>query len=477
MSTLRAIVGRSVAELTQRLVPFADAATDELPLGRLIRLSLFQVSIGLTMVLLTGTLNRVMIVELGVPASVVAVMLALPLALAPLRAWIGHRSDTYRSFLGLRRLPYIALGTMLQYGGLAIMPFALLILAGDSTAPIWVGKAAAGLAFLVAGAGLHMSQTAGLALAADIAPEHARPRVVALLYVMLLAGMVVSALLLGVLLTDVTPVRLIQVIQGTAVVVIMLNTFAVWRQEARQPQLTHPSLPRESFREAWRKLSSERKPARLLLAVGLGSMAFAMQDVLLEPYGGEVLGLSVGATTMLTALFAGGSLVGFAVVAMRLSKGSDPYVLAGIGTMIGIVGFTAIIASGAFSTPALFRVGVAFIGFGNGMFAVGTLTGAMALASSGNSGIALGAWGAVQATATGLAMGAGGLLRDFAGGIAKAGLLGPALTDTTVGYAVVYHIEIIILFAALAVLGPLVRRPGRDEVREGGRVGLSELPG
>jgi BCD family chlorophyll transporter-like MFS transporter len=95
-------------------------------------------------VLLNGTLNRVMIVELGVPAWLVALMVALPLLFAPLRALIGFRSDTHRSALGWRRVPYIWMGTLLQFGGLAIMPFALLVLSGDTHGPAWVGQAGAG---------------------------------------------------------------------------------------------------------------------------------------------------------------------------------------------------------------------------------------------------------------------------------------------------------------------------------------------
>ncbi|MES2549108.1 MAG: PucC family protein, partial [Pseudomonadota bacterium] len=95
-----------------RWLPFADVASTEVPLSRLLRLSLFQVTVGMALVLLVGTLNRVMIVELKVPASLVAVMLALPLVFAPFRALIGFRSDTFRSALGLRRLPYIFKGTM-----------------------------------------------------------------------------------------------------------------------------------------------------------------------------------------------------------------------------------------------------------------------------------------------------------------------------------------------------------------------------
>ena len=109
-------------------LPFADAASATLPLGRLLRLSLFQFSVGMALVLLNGTLNRVMIVELSVPAWLVATMVSVPLLIAPLRALIGHRSDSYRSVLGWRRVPFLGLGTMLQYAGLGMMPFALLVL-------------------------------------------------------------------------------------------------------------------------------------------------------------------------------------------------------------------------------------------------------------------------------------------------------------------------------------------------------------
>src|SRR5207344_1416064 len=141
---------------------------------------------------LTGTLNRVMIVELDVAAWLVSLMVSLPLVFAPLRALIGFRSDTHRSALGWRRVPYIWFGTLLQFGGLAIMPFALIVLSGDTHGPAWIGHVGASLAFLLVGAGLQTTQTAGLALATDLAPAEARPRVVALMYVMLLIGMIAS---------------------------------------------------------------------------------------------------------------------------------------------------------------------------------------------------------------------------------------------------------------------------------------------
>src|SRR5579875_1395004 len=134
---------RAWLSLGTRYLPFADAATPDLPLSRLLRLSLIQASVGMSLVLLIGTLNRVMIVELGVPASLVGVMISLPLVFAPFRALIGFRSDTHRSALGWKRVPFIFRGTMIQFGGLAIMPFALLVLAGkgeSGSLPAWVGQ-------------------------------------------------------------------------------------------------------------------------------------------------------------------------------------------------------------------------------------------------------------------------------------------------------------------------------------------------
>ncbi|MEY4091193.1 MAG: hypothetical protein RLZZ496_375, partial [Pseudomonadota bacterium] len=193
MRKLNNALARGWQQVGTGFLPFADAATAELPLPRLLRLALFQVSVGIATVLLTGTLNRVMIVELGVPASLVGFMVSLPVVFAPFRALIGFKSDTHRSALGWKRVPYIWYGTLLQFGGFSILPFALILLSGDTNGPPIYGQAGAAVAFLLIGAGLNTTQTAGLALANDLAPEHVRPRVVALLFTTLLIGMVVSA--------------------------------------------------------------------------------------------------------------------------------------------------------------------------------------------------------------------------------------------------------------------------------------------
>ena len=475
--SLLIIRARQWLDVAPQFLPFADAATNELPLGRLLRLSLFQVSVGIASVLLIGTLNRVMILEMGMAAWLVSLMVALPLVFAPFRALVGFKSDTHRSVLGWKRVPYIWIGTWLQFGGFAIMPFALILLSGDTRAGPWLGYVSSALAFLLVGAGSQITQTAGLALATDIAPEGSRPRVVALMYVMLLTGMVASSLIFGALLADFSQVRLIKVVQGAAVVTIALNLIALWKQEVRNPSGTARSLPRPEFRATWNAFARQGRTLRFLVAVGLGTAAFSMQDIILEPYGGEILGLSVSATTLLTTLLAGGALAAFGLAARWMSAGIDAYRLAAFGALTGVIAFSAVIFAAPLESAALFRVGTTLIGFGGGLFAVSTLTAAMSLEAPGRAGLALGAWGAVQATAGGIAIVLGGALRDIVTSMASQGTLGAGLSDASVGYSVVYHIEIALLFATLVAIGPLVRTSVAPRSQSVSKFGLAEFPG
>jgi MFS transporter, BCD family, chlorophyll transporter len=461
----RGLIDRWV-RLGPEFLPFADAASPDLPLSRLLRLSLFQVSVGMALVLLIGTLNRVMIVELGVPASIVAVMISLPLIFAPFRVLVGFQSDTHVSALGWRRVPFIWKGTMLQFGGLAIMPFALLVLSGGgnaSQAPAWIGQLGAGIAFLLVGAGMHMTQTVGLALATDLAPKDKQPQVVGLMYVMLMVGMIITAILFGYLLADFSPGRLVQVIQGSAVATLVLNITALWKQEMRDPARaralrSQPEVRIEpSFSETWQHFSQGENAKRRLAVIGLGTMAFCMEDVLLEPYGGQILHLPVATTTALTATLAIGGLFGFGVASRVLKNGFDPIRMACIGAMIGIPAFAFVILSSLHATVFMFALGTLLIGFGCGLFGHGTLTATMQVAPDDQSGLALGAWGAVQASAAGLAVALGGILRDVIDSTAVQSQLPPSIAGPASGYVFVYSLEIVLLVMALVVAAPLVR--------------------
>jgi BCD family chlorophyll transporter-like MFS transporter len=186
-----------------------------------------------------------------------------------------------------------------------------------------------------------------------------------------------------------------------------------------------------------------------------------MQDILLEPYGGEILGLSVGATTLMTAALGAGGVAAFILAERWLRRDIDPYRLAGFGVVAGMPAFAAIIFAAPLDSAALFAIGTGLIGFGGGLFAVGSLTAFMRLANNGQSGLALGLWGAVQASAAGGAAALGGIIRDLIGQAASSGMFGAALNVPEIGYCTVYHLEIALLFATLIALGPLVRGTSR----------------
>jgi MFS transporter, BCD family, chlorophyll transporter len=474
---------RFMTRMTANMLPFADAASADLPMSQLLRLSLFQVSVGMASVMLLGTLNRVMIVELSLAAMIVAFMIALPVLIAPFRALLGFRSDTHRSAIGWKRIPYLWFGSLWQFGGLAVMPFALLVMGGDVVHSIpFAGEVLAALAFLMTGLGLHMTQTAGLALASDRATDETRPRVVALLYVMFLLGMGASALIIGFLLQDFTSLKLIRVVQGAAVVGLALNIIALWKQEQVSPMTkAEREAPRPKFADAWADLMAGGTAGRLLAVVFLGTVAFNMQDVLLEPYGGEILGLSVAATTTLTAMWATGALLGFALAARMLSRKANPYRMAGGGILAGIMAFSTVIFAAPMSSPTIFFAGALMIGFGGGLFSVSTLMAAMAMPARGlaGRGLALGAWGAAQATAAGSSIAFGGALRDWVNHLALNGSLGDALNNPATGYSVVYHTEIAVLFITLVALGPLVRTGSfRSDQPDHGPtgIGLADFP-
>jgi len=289
--------------------------------------------------------------------------------------------------------------------------------------------------------------------------------------------MVLASVVFSLVLQHFSPTRLVGVVQGAAIMTMLLNTIALWKQEARgSVRRASDTARQEPFRAVWRRFAAQPQTRRFLVAVALGTAAFNMQDIVLEPYGGAILGLSVASTSLLTAGMALGSFTAFAIAARLLQRGVDPYRLAAIGLLTGICAFSAVIFAAPLDSSLLFRFGNFLIGLGGGLFAVSTLVVAMGLESSGCAGLALGAWGAMQASAGGLAVGLGGTLRDGFEALAAHGWLGAAMSEPQVAYSVVYHLEIALLFGTLIAIGPLVRRAGAPRPSRQ-RFGLAEFPG
>jgi BCD family chlorophyll transporter-like MFS transporter len=255
------------------------------------------------------------------------------------------------------------------------------------------------------------------------------------------------------LLADFSQLRLIKVVQGAAAVTLALNLIALWKQEARNPDGTAKSRSRPDFGASWQSFVSQGRTLRFLVVVGLGTAAFSMQDIILEPYGGEILKLSVSSTTMLTFTLALGGLMGFAWASRVITRGADPYQMASWGALTGLPAFMCVILAAPLMSVPLFVLGIFLIGLGGGLFAHGTLTATMQMAPSGHIGLAMGAWGAVQATAAGVGMALGGMVRD---GVAL-------VSNSAMGYSVVYGLEILLLGMTLWAMKPLIR-PWRASV-------------
>jgi BCD family chlorophyll transporter-like MFS transporter len=160
-------------------------------------------------------------------------------------------------------------------------------------------------------------------------------------------------------------------------------------------------------------------------------------------------------------MLAGGGLLGFMLAGHQLARGMDPLRLAAYGALVGLPAFSAVIFSAPLDAGWLFRAGALGLGFGGGLFAVGTLFAAMRMEGGGFIGMALGAWGAVQSLAAGLAMFLGGALRDIVTQATAGGAFGEGMAAPFTGYSVVYHVEMLLLFITLIAIGPLVQKSTR----------------
>jgi len=274
---------------------------------------------------------------------------------------------------------------------------------------------------------------------------------------------------------------LIQVVQGAAVMTLVLNLVAVWRQEFIHNSVEVNGLEqKDGFLLTWKRFIEERRISSLIWVVFLGTLAFAMQDVLLEPYGGQILGLSVSATTLLTGLWAFGSLLGLAIAARKATRVKSPISNTMKALLVGIVGFSAIIFSSPMQIPLLYFIGTTLIGLGTGLFSVSLLTLAMSFSSDDRvgRGLILGSWGAAQALGAGLGIAIGGILRDIINQLALSGVFGKTFESDATGYLFVYHLEILIIFITLISLGSLSQELKKKQIdnNKETRFGLAEIP-
>jgi BCD family chlorophyll transporter-like MFS transporter len=385
--------------------------------GQILQLGLVQTSLGAIVVLMTATLNRVMVVELALPALAPGLLIALFHGVQILRPAWGYRSD-----VGGRRAPWIVLGmATLAIGG--VTAAAGVALASSSTAG---GLGLAALGFLLVGAGAGAAGTNVLAtLAAHVAPSR-RAAAATTVWVMMIFGFALTAPLAGHYLDPYSPGRLVAVTGVVSAVAFTLACVAISGVET-----AGPSAPRReggNFREAFRQVWSEPAARRFTIFIFVSMLAYSAQELLVEPYAGLVFGLSPGVTTKLAGLQHGGSLAGMIVVAICASALGGPrlgdlrlWTVGGClasASALAAVAATGLLAAG----PGALRAAVFALGFGNGVYAAAAIGTMMGLAAKGGrAGTRMGLWGAAQA----LALGAGGLLASALVDLARLALGSP----------------------------------------------------
>lgn len=355
-----------------------------------LRLAGFPIAYGLSGVLVGGTLNRVMIAELGLPASLVAALFAIPLLVSPLRLWLGHRSDAYPIF-GRRREPYMFAGALLIGAGVAAIASAT-VGTHRSTAAF---AAAGALAFLLYGVGRNLGHTAYQALLAEKFSGPVRARAVTLYEVVTLVGSVAGAGMLGRVLEHYEPARLVQVALAVGVAIVLLAAVAVPGQERREQSSARAGHARAvPFRTVVRDLVLADPQIRRLFAVVIctfiGTLA---QDVLLEPYGALVLGMSVGQTTRLTMFWGLGVLAAMLTSGVLLLRWLGPLRLMRAGMLMSMGVFTAVAAVGLVGAPGSFRWLVLAMGLGTGLAGAGMLGSVVEFTTPARAGLLMGVWG------------------------------------------------------------------------------------
>jgi BCD family chlorophyll transporter-like MFS transporter len=407
---------------------------------------------------------------MGIAAVAVGFLIAIHYFVSPIRAMIGFRSDQDRS-RGHWRTPYVVFGAMLTYGGLATAPFSLILLSGDGMIPLWVALLICTVIFLVYGIGINIVETIFLALVSDITPPKERGKVLAVLWIMLVLGTIVSSIIISILLQEYSHVRLIRVMQGSAVIFVAFAFIALWNRERLNKSgllETHDDMRvRLSLGESVKLLAGQKYLRNLFVILFLATTGFATHDVLLEPYGGQVLNMSVAETTQLTALWGISMLIAIAVAGWMLWKGRSAVTTIILGCLVGAIGFLTISIASDAAMVNLFRTGVSLIGIGRGLFIVASIALVMSLTDIGHAGLFIGLWGVMQALAQGFGTIGGGLVRDIA----------LNLTGSVVmGYTVVYSLSLLLLVVSLVLIAALrLERQLRSQTKSPW-AGLQDVP-
>jgi MFS transporter, BCD family, chlorophyll transporter len=426
--------------------------------GGIARLGLAQIAIGAVAAIMTSTLNRVMIVELALPATIPSVLVALHFAIQMSRAKFGFDSDKSAT-----RAPWILGGAAVLAAGGVLAAVAVAV----ASTQLIAGLTLAFFAYALIGVGM---SAAGTSLLAHVA-EQVEPRklgaAAALLWIMMIFGIAVTAGVSGQLLDPFSFNRLIAVTAGVCVIAAILASIAAWGSWGMvKPPLTEPAVPRDaSFRTVLKDALTDRTTRRFALFVFAAMLAYSAQDLILEPFAGRVFGMTPGESTKLGGTQHAGVMLGMLGAAILSARFGSLRAWAAGGCIASAIALLVLAESPWIGGVVLLQVTVFALGVANGVFAVGAIGSMMAMTAADTTrgtGIRLGVYGAAQAIAYGVGSLGGGVMSDIT--IAMMG-------DAARGYVAVFSLEavlfVIAAFMALAstpsVRAGILHRQGSGE--------------
>ncbi len=409
----------------------------------ILRLGLVQMALGAVVVLTTATMNRVMVVELALPAILPGLLVSLYYGMQFLRPRFGHDADA-----GGRRVPWIIGGVAVL--GLGALGAALSVGLMGRSAPL--GIAAAIPSFILIGLGIGAGGTNLLALLASRVADGRQAAAGSAVWIMMIFGLAATGITAGILLDPYSPARLVAVTAGVGVVALILAIIGTWGQE-RVPAKARPKPNRDlSFAQVARELWADARVRRFTIFVFASMLAYNLQDLILEPYSGHVFGLTVGQSTQLGGMHHAGALVGMLAVLLSgtlLARWVVVPIRVWIvgGCLLSGMSLLALAWGGIHATIWPLAANVFTLGFANGCFAVAAIGAMMTLAREGDEsreGIRMGIFGAAQAIAFGL----GSFLGTAATDITRSFMASDALA-----YGSVFAAEgLVFLIAAILAL-------------------------
>lgn len=414
------------------------------------RLGLVQAAIGMVVVLMTSTLNRVMVIEVGLAALVPGLLVGLHFAVQVTRPHMGHGSDASG-----RRTPWILGGMLLLVAASVAAAASTAVTATDRT----LGLALSVVAFTGIGIGISASSTPFLALLAERVEAERRSGAAAMTWILMIVGIIATAGVGGALLDPFSYPRLIAVTAGVGAVALLLCAVALIGNEPVRawPASTGSESAKTSFRDAFREVWAEEGARRFAFFIFVSMLAYSAQDLILEPFAGAVFGMTPGESTQVAGMQHGGVLVGMIAGALGARRWGTLTRWAAAGCAASAVAFVVLAATAFGGSAGAMRGAVFVLGLANGAFAVGAIGAMMGMmheGRGGRAGLRMGFWGAAQALAYGL----GGFAGAAGSDVARWALGAPAA-----GYATVFVAEAA-LFLAAAVL--IARAPATARARD-----------